>query len=241
MVRSKRSRVVTLTQVKPKGASSKEALINNIREACQEYRHIIVFKVSNIRNNKLKELRQELSNCRLFMAKRKLMTLALGETEDSEIRDGVHLISKAIVGGAGIIFANEDAQPILDRLQTYEAANFPRSGFIATDEFSIKAGILEDQPFAIEPQLRKLGLSTKLDNGKVRLTQDTVVCHKGQKLTPEQCKILEIFGIEMALMHIHVIAHLDMLEGEYQEFQELDLDEDDVNEDAEEMDNDESD
>eukprot|EP00461_Guttulinopsis_vulgaris_P000847 UN00847 len=79
----------------------------------------------------------------------------------------------------------------------------------------------------MEMQLRKLGLPTKLDNGKVVLERDVVVCKKGQKLTPEQCKILEIFGVEMALMRIHVKAHLDMEAGEYQEYDELDITGDD--------------
>jgi mRNA turnover protein 4 len=127
----------------------------------------------------------------------------------------------------------------MDTLQGYECPNYARSGFRATQDFFLEEGILEDQPFSMETQLRKLGLPTKLDNGKVRLESDTMVCKKGAILNPSQAKLLELFGVEMAIMRIHVQAHLDMEAGEFQEYQELDLsgqeggdaDEDDEEED----------
>jgi hypothetical protein len=45
-------------------------------------------------------------------------------------------------------------------------------------------------PFSLEPQLRKLGLPTQLKNGVVELLQDTIICKKGDTLSPEQCKLL---------------------------------------------------
>lgn len=224
MARNKRNRAVALTKVKAKGAASKDKLMDDIREAVTKYRHAMVFSVSNIRNNNLKDLRYALPDTRIFMGKCKIMQLALGQDEDSEVRDGLHFISSHIRGASvGLLLTNHDSQTILDTLQAYEAPNFPRSGFVAVQEFTLPEGVLEDQPFSMETQLRKLGLPTKLDNGKVYLEQDTIVCKKGQVLTPEQCKILEIFGVEMAIMRIHVKAHLDMEKGEFQEYQELDL------------------
>ena len=239
MPRNKRNRVVSLSKVKPKGSTAKEKLMNSIREAITEYRHAIVFSISNARSTQLKDLRQTLPDTRFFMGKNRIMNLALGQDEESEARDGLHLVSKHITRGAGLLLTNHDAEEIINTLQAFEAPNFARSGFAATSQFELPEGILEDQPFSMETQLRKLGLPTKLDNGKVYLEQDTVVCKKGQILTPEQCKILELFGVEMAVMRIHVKAHLDMEAGEFQEYQELDISgeaEDDENNDNDEDD-----
>jgi mRNA turnover protein 4 len=224
MARNKRNRVVTLTKVKPKGSQAKEKLMVQIREAAAHYRHVITFAVSNMRNNNFKDLRQALPDTRIFMGKCKIMSMALGIDEESECRDGIHLITNYLKGAAvGLLFTNHDSDKILNVLQGYEASNYARGGFVATTDFSLAEGILEDQPFSMETQLRKLGLPTKLDNGKVYLEQDTMVCKEGQVLTPEQCTILEIFGVEMAIMRIHVKAHLDLEKGEFQEYQELDL------------------
>lgn len=228
MPRNKRNKVISLTKVKSKGSALKDALIDTVREAASTHRHVFVFSVSNMRNDKFKDFRQVLkkdyNNSVIYMGKGSIMSLALGLTEDNEIRAGTHLVAKHIVSGAALLFTNSDSDKIADLLQSFEEPNFARSGFIATKQFELQAGILEDQPFSMETQLRKLGLPTKLDNGKVRLERDVVVCKKGSKLTPEQCKILEIFGIQMALMRCHLICHLDMEECEYREYEEqLDL------------------
>jgi len=62
--------------------------MNDVRDAVQSYRHVIVFTVSNMRNNKFKDLRQALPETRVFMGKNRVMSLALGESEESEVRDG---------------------------------------------------------------------------------------------------------------------------------------------------------
>ena len=234
MARNKRNQKVSLTKVQKKGSVSKEKHINEIRDCAQKYRHVFVFSVENMRNIKFKELRTEFEGSRIMMAKRSIMALALGADEESECREGVSHIAKALKGGYGLLFTDEDPEMVLDRLSNFEEPNFARTGFIATHDFVLPEGILEDQPFSIEPQLRKLGLPTRLDNGRVYLSHETVVCREGSKLEPNQCKILELFGVEMSVMTINVHAHLDMEEGTFSEYQAGDVG-DDEDEDEEEM------
>jgi len=54
----------------------------------------------------------------------------------------------------------------------------------------LESGPLNDFPYSMEPQLRKLGLPTALQRGVINLTQDYTVCTKGSVLTPEQVQIL---------------------------------------------------
>jgi len=190
MVKSKRSKIVSLTQVTKKGQKNKEKLVNDVREATDKYTHVFVFKVQNMRNNKFKDLREEFEGSRFFLGKNKVMALALGSSEESEHRDGVHHIAKLLYGGNGLFYTDRDPQEVIDYFNNFEVQNFARSGFKATAEFALEAGVLEDQPFSIETQLRKLGLPTKLDHGKVVLEKDTVVCKKGDTLTPSQAKLL---------------------------------------------------
>ena len=64
MPKSKRSRVVHLTNVTKKNREHKERLFENVREALAEYQHCFVFSVDNMRNTHLKEVRQDLSDSR---------------------------------------------------------------------------------------------------------------------------------------------------------------------------------
>ena len=54
MPKSKRSRVVHLTNVTKKNREHKERLFENVREALAEYQYCFVFSVDNMRNTHLK-------------------------------------------------------------------------------------------------------------------------------------------------------------------------------------------
>jgi mRNA turnover protein 4 len=64
MPKSKRNRVVHMTQVSKKTREQKDALFSSIREAVPEFQHCFVLSVENMRNNHLKEVRRDLSDSR---------------------------------------------------------------------------------------------------------------------------------------------------------------------------------
>jgi mRNA turnover protein 4 len=72
----------------------------------------------------------------------------------------------------------------------FSCPDYARSGNIATDDVTINAGSLEQFQHTMEPQLRKLGMHTSLKKGIVTLDTDFDVCKKGDKLNPEQARIL---------------------------------------------------
>jgi hypothetical protein len=67
MPKSKRAKVVHLSKVDKKGKELSEKLYNGVREAADEYPFIFVFKVENMRNNYLKEVRMEFSDSRYVL------------------------------------------------------------------------------------------------------------------------------------------------------------------------------
>merc|ERR1712228_335991 len=73
-------------------------------------------------------------------------------------------------------------------------------------EVLLKEGPLEHFTHSMEPQLRQLGLPTKLERGIITLTKDYVVCKEGDVLKPEQARILKLLGHQMAEFKIHVTA-----------------------------------
>lgn len=64
MPKSKRNRVVHMTNVTKKTREHKERLFENVRDSLSTYQYCFVFSVDNMRNTHLKEVRQDLSDSR---------------------------------------------------------------------------------------------------------------------------------------------------------------------------------
>ncbi len=173
MPRSKRERIVPMTEVAKKGRKGKEKLIEDVRNAVTTYKHCFVFTVQNMRNNKLKEMRLSWLGSRFFLGKNKVMMYALGLDPSSETGNNTHKIAGDLKGNRGLFFTNSDVAEVEKFFNEYEEPNFARSGFVSTHEFGLNKGILEDQPFSMEPQLRKLGLPTKLSSRSIYVAHPT--------------------------------------------------------------------
>ena len=57
MPKSKRDKKVSLTKTAKKGLELKQNLIEELRKCVDTYKYIFIFSVANMRNNKLKDIR----------------------------------------------------------------------------------------------------------------------------------------------------------------------------------------
>lgn len=215
MGRSKREHSVALTATRKRvvGREAKQALLNEMRELVDSFENIFVFSTKNMRNVKLKELRSEWRDSRFFFGRKKIAQVAFGRTHGEEHAEGLHLMAKQLVGDVGLLFTNRDCLSVVEYFRTYEAADFPRSGFRSTDTVRLEAGPLEMFVPEHEPRLRHLGLDVSLVRGTVTLREDYCVCQEGDVLTPERAKLLELLGIKMARFQLHLLCHYSQKTG----------------------------
>lgn len=190
--------LVSLTKTNKKGLQQKQQVIEDIQECADKYPNIFLFSVDNMRNSTLKFIRTEWKDSRFFFGKNAIMKLGLQRAEIDE------KFTNKLGGQKGLLFTTHDKDTVLDWFKEYSAEEFARSGFKATETVKLSEGPLEDFSHAIEPHLRKLGMPTKLDRGKVTLISPYTVCEKGQTLTPEQAKILKLVGRPLAKFRVNV-------------------------------------
>eukprot|EP01104_Vermistella_antarctica_P005473 TRINITY_DN15_c1_g1_i1.p1 TRINITY_DN15_c1_g1~~TRINITY_DN15_c1_g1_i1.p1 ORF type:complete len:228 (+),score=83.70 TRINITY_DN15_c1_g1_i1:25-684(+) len=207
MPRSKKNVKVTLSQTGKRGRQGKEQLVEKIHEALDEYKNVFVFTTNHMRNAKLKQVREDWKGSRFFLGKNKVMQIALGRTEELEYKTGLHHMSKLVTGTRGILFTNETKTKVLKYFAKYSETEFARSGNVATAEFVVKEGAQVHFSHAMEPHLRKLGLPSVLKKGVILIEKDTVVCNKGDVLTPEAAQILKLYQVQMAEFRIDILAH----------------------------------
>uniref|UniRef100_A0A453KEG1 Ribosome assembly factor mrt4 n=1 Tax=Aegilops tauschii subsp. strangulata TaxID=200361 RepID=A0A453KEG1_AEGTS len=98
MPKSKRNRSVTLSKTKKKpGLERKGKVVTEIKDAIERHSSAYVFTYNNMRNQKLKDLRDQLkSSSRIFLAGKKVMQIALGRSPADEAKTGLHKLSKVI-------------------------------------------------------------------------------------------------------------------------------------------------
>ncbi|KAK0711490.1 ribosomal protein L10-domain-containing protein [Lasiosphaeris hirsuta] len=225
MPKSKRSKVFHLTQVTKKTKEQKEKLFENIRECVPQYEHCFVFSIDNMRNNYLKTVRHELSDCRLFFGKTKLTARALGTTPETAQADGIHLLTSYLSGSVGLIFTNRAPDEIAAYFAALSQVDFARAGTVATRTFTIPAGPLystggevpdeHDVPVGhtLEPELRRLGLPTRMAKGKVVLSNEEgtgegyTICKEGDVLDSRQTRLLKLFSVCLSEFRVQLLAY----------------------------------
>lgn len=218
MPKSKRAKVVSLTKTEKKGRAKKEALVQEIQENVDKWDYLWLFEVGQMRNTYLKDIRSDWKGTgRMFFGRVSVMALALGNSPEQEYKLGLNKIATRLRGQVGLFFTSWDPQETLDYFHSFQKPDFARAGSVATREVVLPAGPLhpivppEDAeqgiqptpfPASIEPHLRKLGLSTRLEKGVVTLGGEQTVCRKGDVLTAEQAHILKLLGLKMSTFRV---------------------------------------
>lgn len=66
----------------------------------------------------------------------------------------------------------------------------------------------DDVPMAhsMEPELRKLGVPSRLERGKIILEGEYEVCKEGQVLDSRQTRLLKLFGVATAEFRVQLVA-----------------------------------
>ncbi|KAF2705880.1 mRNA turnover protein-like protein 4 [Pleomassaria siparia CBS 279.74] len=219
MPKSKRAKVVHLSKTEKKGKELSQKLFANVQEAADNFEHIFVFAVENMRNSYLKEVRSEFSDSRLFFGKTKVMAKALGQTRAEEHLTNLSGLAKYLNGNVGLFFTNRPAQEVLDYFSNWSQTDFARAGIAATHTFTVPAGVVYSRggelpadddvalPHSLEVTVRKWGMPTKLVKGKIVLDADYTVCKEGDVLNSHQTALLKMFGVAMADFKVDMQAY----------------------------------
>ncbi|KAK4135329.1 ribosomal protein L10 [Trichocladium antarcticum] len=239
MPKSKRSKVYHMTQVAKKTRENKDKLFANIRESIPEYQHCFVFSIDNMRNNYLKDVRRELGDCRLFFGKTKLTARALGSTPEEAQADGIHQLTRHLSGSVGLLFTNRDPSAITSYFASLSHVDFARAGTVATRTVTVPPGYVystggavaaeHDVPVShsLEPELRRLGMPTRMVKGRVCLGGDEAgessegytICREGQTLDSRQTRLLKLFSVCMSEFSVSLLAYWSAATGEVTELE----------------------
>ncbi|KAL7004268.1 mRNA turnover and ribosome assembly protein [Cystobasidiomycetes sp. EMM_F5] len=217
MPRSKRQTVVALTKTEKKTKEAKGNLLDKVKQHADEFKYIWVFHIENMRTKCLQEVRDHWKGSKIMLGRNAVMRKALGATVEEEHKPGCSVIANQLEGDVGLLFTSETPQVVLEWFESYKVPDYARAGNLATEDFVLPEGAVqidgENAPHSLEPQLRKLGLPTRLLKGIPTLSGEHRVCKEGQKLSPDQAHLLKLFHRQMATFQIVPKTCVDLEEG----------------------------
>lgn len=172
-----------------------------------------------------------LTSTSLFFGKTKVMGVALGQSPESEAASNLHLLTPYLTGAVGLLFTSRDPESVISYFENFRPADFARAGTEATRTFTIPNGLVysrageipttDDEPIShtIEPELRRLGVPTRLVKGQVMLElnegeEGYVVCREGEVLDSRQTTLLKMFGTTTSEFHVALKAYWTRDTGE---------------------------
>ena len=94
MPRSKRNKVVTLTKVNSKGRDLKSTMVATLQASMDEFSNLFHLKFENLRSSRMRGIRMDWRESKLFLGKNSVAKIALGRTEEEEYKENLHLISQ---------------------------------------------------------------------------------------------------------------------------------------------------
>jgi len=206
MPKSKRERVVPLTKTEKKGREAKNDMIDLVRQSLQEYDSLYVFSFDLMRTKLFAQVRKEWPSDRFFLGRNKVMQVALGKTQAEELAPGSHNISARLQGTCGLLFTNKPDAEVRAWFSSYSVRDFARSGCVAESTVELPEGLLDGFQHTQELQLRKLGLPTKLIEGKVCMLHEHTVCTEGRPLTPEQATMLQLLDMKQSDFKLELVC-----------------------------------
>eukprot|EP01001_Neometanema_parovale_P009099 NODE_5345_length_954_cov_110.665463_g5130_i0.p1 GENE.NODE_5345_length_954_cov_110.665463_g5130_i0~~NODE_5345_length_954_cov_110.665463_g5130_i0.p1 ORF type:complete len:256 (-),score=58.61 NODE_5345_length_954_cov_110.665463_g5130_i0:186-884(-) len=210
MPKSKKEKKYSFTKVRSNLFERNENTIQEVQKAVDEYEHMFVFDYSQMRSTlPMKQVRAQFRDSRFIMANNKVQGVALGRLEEDSFRQNTYKMSAFLKGFRGLFFTNRDKKEVKNFFKTYVEPDYAKMGETAAVTFIIPKGQLDynKYPVTMEPYLRKLGLSTKVDKGFIEVVQDHVVCRIGDTISADNARLLKLWDQKVSEFRLTLIAH----------------------------------
>lgn len=208
----------------------KEAQIDTIVKLAKENSVIGLADLSGISSKAIQGIRTSLRSgevqATLKVTKNTLKSLALKKVTDKATKKVLEDFLSKINGSCALIFSN--ANPfVLQRFLTKNKVPAPaKAGQIAPVDVLIPEGSTNLDPGPIISELGSIGLQTRIDKGKIRITKSATILSVGDTVSETQAAVLTRLGIQpftVSLKINHILENGEIFDGNL-----LEIDEDEI-------------
>jgi large subunit ribosomal protein L10 len=176
-------------------SEEKKKLVADLINLIKEYPIIGAINMESLPAPQLQKMKEQLrSSVVIFMAKRRLMKIAIEHCKDK--KKGIEKIEPYLKGMPALLFTKENPFKLYNALEKNKSPAPAKAGQTAPKDIIIPAGATPFAPGPVISELSAIGLKTGVENGKVVIKADTVVCQEGQLINPAVASILARLDIK---------------------------------------------
>ncbi|MHA2223876.1 MAG: 50S ribosomal protein L10 [Candidatus Hodarchaeales archaeon] len=213
-----------------RGYDKKIAQIDTIIRLVGENSVIGLTSLSGISSKALQGIRSSMRSgeveATIKVAKNTLKAIALEKTLRKSDRKDLKKIIPHINGSCAMIFTNTNPFRLQKFLNQNQVPAPAKTGQISTVDVFVPEGVTNLDPGPIISELGSIGLQTRIEKGKIRITKTAKVLSKGDVVTESHAAVLTRLGIQPFKVGLKLKTVLEG--GELIDGSVLDIDEDEI-------------
>jgi large subunit ribosomal protein L10 len=167
---------------------------------------VMIISVNGLPSAQFQEIKKKLrGRAKVQVVKKSLVNFALDHCGVKELRDLVPYVEAS----TAMLFSDEDAFVISGILADEKSPSKAKAGQIAPFDIEVKAGPTELIPGPDISALSAVGLTPKVEAGKIAILKDKVILKEGKEITASIASIMAKLGIVPFEVGIDPIAAYD--------------------------------
>ncbi len=197
---------VTVRKRESPQRARKAKMMERFAELVKEYPTIMFADFARVPANHFQHVRKELSpDIRFFVIKRRLVSKVAIEMD----RKGLDKLLKHMPLNLVVIFSKKDPFETYRLVTERKASVFLKPGDVAEDDVIIPKGPTDIAPGPILTDLRAMGIPTKIQGGKIAITENFTIAKKGETISPQVADLLRNLNIKPLKVGFRVTAAID--------------------------------
>ncbi|MCW3984492.1 MAG: 50S ribosomal protein L10 [Candidatus Bathyarchaeota archaeon] len=184
----------------------KSTEVEAIKEIFKEYKSVGIASLQKVRASQLQELKKSMKGqVYLRVLKNTLIKIAIEQMNQAELKK----LEEYLEGSNVFLFTDLNPFKLALLLEKGKVKTTAKAGDIAADDVIVPASNTGQPPGPVISQLNAVGLPTKIENGSVWISKDTLVVRKGEVINDRLAGVLSKLGIKAVELGISMRAVFD--------------------------------
>jgi large subunit ribosomal protein L10 len=184
----------------------KSTEVEAIKDIFKEYKSVGIASLKKVRASQLQELKKTMKGqVYLRVLKNTLIKIAIEEMNQAELKK----LEEYLEGSNVFLFTDLNPFKLALMLEKGKVKTFAKAGDTAAEDIVVPSSNTGQPPGPVISQLNAVGLPTRIENGSVWVSKDTLVVRRGEPINDRLAGVLSKLGIKSVELGISMRAVFD--------------------------------